>query len=162
MGGNAGMMCSAEQACVNGSCVFTKVYRGSLVASTGRWTYQGMLGLTGANAACAASWPGSAICTYDKLVLAQSKAELVNAVDTGNNPVSQWWIDDPQAPATQRCQSNADQIPWSYATQDQGHVGKYVVLDRPAGTIGAVVTATLGTGCNVVRHVACCSINIAP
>ena len=162
MGANAGTQCSAIQACVNGGCLFTTVYRGSLPATTGRWTFQGMLGLNGANAACAAAFPGSAICPYSKLMMAQAKGELTNAVDTANNPVTEWWIDDPAAVNDLRCASNADMIPWSYATADQGHVGKFVQLNRPAGTIGAVITAALGNGCNINRFVPCCSINVAP
>jgi hypothetical protein len=161
-GAEAGTRCTADQVCLNGTCVFTTVYRGSLPAGTGRWTYQGTLGINGANADCAAHWPGSAVCSYDKLVLAQSKAELVNALDYNNQPVTQWWLHDPASLLTHQCTSNAEQAAWTYATADQGHVGKYVALDRAAGTISAVITPPPATGCAINRNVACCSINIAP
>ena len=163
LGGNAGVMCGANQACLNGTCVSTLIYRGSLPAKTGRWDYLNMLGLNGANADCEAHWPGSAVCTYQKLLAASTKAvpETTNAVDYNNVPVTDWWIDDPTALGTQRCQSNADAIPWSYGTADQGHVGKYVTLTPATGAISALTTEGLPS-CNKTRFVACCSIVTAP
>lgn len=162
-GANAGEMCDGNEACLNGQCVSKLIYRGSLPATTGRWTYMGMLGLNGANADCAAHWPGSAVCTYDKLLAASTKTipETTNATDYNNVPVTEWWVDDAAALGTQRCQSNADAIPWSYATADQGHVGKYVTLTAATGAISALTTEGLPS-CNKNRFVACCSIITAP
>lgn len=162
-GANAGTMCQATEGCVGGACVSRQIYRGSLKATTGRWTYQGMLGLNGANAECALRWPGSQVCSYDKLLAASTRAvpETTAATDYEGGAVSAWWIDDPTALGTQRCQSNADAIPWSYGTADQGHVGKYVTLTPATGAISALTTGALPT-CNGARHVACCSTVVAP
>lgn len=162
-GSDAGTACTANEACLNGTCVSKLIYRGSLPATTGRWQYQGMLGLSGANADCEAHWPGTSICTYDKLLAASMKAvpETINATDYNNVAVTTWWIDDPAAGGSQRCQSNADQIPWSYATADQGHVGKSVTLTPSTGAISALTTDTLPS-CNQNRFVPCCSIVTAP
>ena len=70
-------------------------------------------------------------------------------------------IDDPLALGTLRCQNNVDQIPWSYATADQGHVGKYVTLTAATGAISQLETGVLPS-CNGTRHVACCSTIVAP
>lgn len=162
LGTNAGEVCDPGATCIGGQCLFAQVYRGSLPASTGRWTYTGVVGIDGANADCAAHFPGSEICTFAKLELAESKMELINAVDYNNVPVTQWWVDDPQAPSGERCQNQlVDMIPWSYQTADQGNVGKFVTFDRPTGVIGPLVTEGLPS-CSGARFVACCSINIAP
>jgi len=162
-GATAGDMCTNEEACVNGTCTSKLIYRGSLPASTGRWTYTGVLGLDGANADCEAHWPGSAICPYDKLLAASMKAtpETINATDYNNNPVTTWWIDDATAVDNERCVSNQDAIPWSYATADQGHVGKSVVLTPATGAISALQTDALPS-CKQARFVPCCSLVPAP
>lgn len=161
LGANAGEVCALGSTCIGGECLFATIYRGSLPSSTGRWQYTGVLGLTGANADCEGHFPGSAICPLAKLQMAQAKGELVNAVDYNNVPVTEWWVDDPNAGNNQRCTSNTDAIPWSYQTADEGHVGTFVTLDRAAGTIGNLITEGLPS-CNKSRFVACCSINIAP
>lgn len=162
-GANDGTMCTNDETCLNGVCTAKFIYRGSLPATTGRWTYMGMLGIAGANADCAAHWPGTAICTYSKLLAASMKPtpETINATDYNNVPVTTWWIDDPQAAASQRCRNNADGIPWSYATADQGNVGKSVVLTPATGAISALQTDTLPS-CNQSRFVPCCSLVTGP
>lgn len=161
LGANAGEACAQGATCIGGECLFATIYRGSLPASTGRWTYTGVLGIDGANADCELHFTGSAICPIDKLMLAQAKGELVNAVDYNNVPVAEWWVDDPNGGNNSRCTSNADAIPWSYQTADEGHVGKFVVLTPAAGTIGPLTEEGLPS-CNKARNVACCSINIQP
>ncbi len=162
-GGAVGTTCTSEEACLNGTCTSKLIYRGSLPANTGRWQYQAMLGISGANADCAAHWPGTAICPYDKLLAASLKAtpETINATDYNASPVTTWWIDDPAAPGGQRCIGNADAIPWSYATADQGHVGKYATLTRATGQISALILDVLPS-CNQNRFVPCCSLLTAP
>jgi hypothetical protein len=159
-GANAGETCGANEACLDGTCTSTLIYRGSLPAGTGRWQYNGTLGIAGANALCEQHWPGSQICTYDKLLAASQKtpAETLNATDFNGAAVTSWWVDDP-AVTEGRCTSNADAIPWSYATADQGHVGKYVDLTPGTGAVSAFLTGTLPS-CNQNRNVACCSTTV--
>ncbi|MDB4956114.1 MAG: Tryptophan synthase alpha chain [Myxococcales bacterium] len=160
--GHAGTMCAQNEACVAGGCISKLIYRGSLPAGTGRWMYAATLGIDGANNDCAAHWPGSAICPFNKLMAASVKGETVNAVDYNNNPVTEWWMDQ-NTVGEGRCISNADMAPWTYATADQGHVGRHVTLDRATGVISAApVLETIGTGCNINRFVACCSLVVAP
>jgi hypothetical protein len=162
-GGAVGTACTNEEACLNGVCTSKLIYRGSLPATPGRWQFNATLGLDGANAMCEMKWPGSAICTYDKLLAASMKAtpETINATDYNGVAVTTWWIDDPNAGGNERCQSNADMIPWSYGTADQGHVGKSVTLTAATGAISALQTDTLPS-CNQMRFVPCCSIVTAP
>ncbi len=162
LGDNAGEVCDAGATCIGGQCLFATIYRGSLPASTGRWNYQGMLGIDGANADCEAHFPGSAICTFAKMELAEAKGELVNAVDYNNVPVVEWWIDDPTAIGPDRCQNQAaENIPWTYETAHLANGGKFVNFDRPNGQIGPLMPAVVPS-CNSPRFVSCCSINIAP
>ncbi len=169
LGDNAGEVCDAGATCIGGQCLFATIYQGSLPRSTGRWQYQGILGLDGANADSEAHFPGTAISTFAKLELAEAKGELINAVDYNNVPVEavvnvgpgDWWVDDPNAINNERCTKNSDGIPWSYSTADEAHVGTFVALDRAAGAIGNLITEGIPS-CSTARFVACCSINIAP
>jgi len=163
-GANGGVACGSQEACLNGVCTSTLIYRGSLPASTGRWHYQAQLGLAGANADCEAHFPGSAICPYDKLLAASMKAtpETINAMDYNGNPVTEWWIDDPTLNGDARCQKNADMIPWTYQTADEGHVGRHATLNAATGAISSVIVEPLQTGCSVARFVPCCSLVTAP
>jgi hypothetical protein len=73
-----------------------------------------------------------------------------------------WWIDDPTALPTLRCTNNATpNVPWTYQTQDQGHVGKIVTLTAATGAISALTTEVVPS-CNRAKNVPCCSTVIAP
>ena len=166
LGANTGTMCTATEGCLNGACVSRLIYRGSLRASNGNWTYVGQVGIPGANADCNMRRPGSQICSYERLLMASQTVvpETMGATDHMGNAVTSWWIDDPMAPMTQRCRNNNTGeigVPWTYATQDQGHVGKFVTLTAATGAISTLQTGTLPS-CNGLRHVACCSTVIAP
>jgi hypothetical protein len=162
-GGAVGTACTNEEACLSGVCTSKLIYRGSLPATTGKWQFMAMAGLDGANADCEAHWPGSAICPYDKLLAASMKtpAETLNATDYNGTAVATWWIDDPNAVGEGRCTDNTAQQPWTYQTQDQGHVGKSVTLTPNTGEISALQTDTLPS-CNQLRSVPCCSLVTAP
>jgi len=166
MGSNAGKVCGINEGCAGGVCVSSLIYRGSLPASMGRWMYGGQLGLAGANAECAAHFPGSEVCSAAKLMMAQAKNELVNATDYNNMPVTDWWIDDPTAMPKERCNfTTQENMPWTYATQHIGSYSKYVTLTRATGVITSVQTGNIGAGtglCAQTRFVACCSIVTAP
>ncbi|MCX5744281.1 MAG: hypothetical protein NT062_17465 [Proteobacteria bacterium] len=166
LGNNAGTICSANQACSGGACVSTLFYRGSLPASTGRWTYGGVLGLDGANADCNLHFAGSQVCSADKLALAQAKNELINATDYNNVAVTDWWIDDPTATPDARCNFvSQENLPWTYQTAHLGHYSKFVSLTPATGVITPVQTGNIAasTGlCSQTRFVACCSIATAP
>lgn len=171
LGVNDGTMCGTTEGCVMGTCVSRLIYRGSLLRANGNWSYMGVRGLDGANMECNMRWPGSQVCTYAKLQMASTRnpAETLGATDHMGNAVADWWIDDPTAVMTQRCRNNntimnndpATGIPWSYGTQDQGHVGKYVTLTPATGAITMLTTEGLPS-CNKQRHVPCCSTVIAP
>jgi hypothetical protein len=166
LGANAGKVCGANEACSGGQCLSTRFYRGSLPQSMGRWTYGGVLGLTGANTDCNTHFPGTEVCTYAKLTSAAAKGELVNAADYNGVAVTQWWMDNAAALGNERCNfAEQEAIPWSYQTAHFGHVSHYVTLTPATGAISAELTGTIagGTGlCSQTRFVACCSINTAP
>ena len=161
LGGKGGQMCGSNEGCLNGTCTSKLIYRGSLPASPGRWQYAGKLGVPGAQDDCAMHWPGSDLCTYEKLSAAAQKGETINATDYNGNPVTEWWMEINMA-GEGRCQNNVEMLPWTYGTADQGHVGRHVTLDRTTGAVSQPILETIGTGCNINRFVACCSIVTAP
>ena len=161
IGVNAGDMCTTEESCINGVCAALKIYRGSLPPTTGRWEFNSSLGLVGANAACEAAWPGSAVCTFAKLQAASMKvpAETLNATDINGTPVTTWWLDEDLA-GEGRCNDiAAENVPWSYATAHLNHSGRHVEL---TAATGAITVTTMDVTCNVMRNVPCCSLVTAP
>jgi hypothetical protein len=175
-GSNAGTRCGTNEGCLNGTCASSLIYRGSLPSTVGNWNYGGTQGIDGANAVCAAHWPGSAICSYTQMMTAQSMGELTNLTDYNGNPVAagtnqfaEFWMDDGTADPTTQCDFSVAQggpgIRWSYQTAHLGNVGRYVQWNSATGTIGPVKTGviTAGTGeCLQLRFVACCTIDPAP
>lgn len=168
MGANDGVMCAANEGCLGGVCTTKLVYRGSLVPDNGVWDYNGVSGLVGANAACAAAFPGTSVCRYDDpnppygLVQAAAKGDTINARDTANNPVTSWWVDINVA-GDGRCINNAGQLPWTYGTADQGHYGRHVTLTAATGAISVIATgSTTISPCSTPRNVPCCSNFVAP
>ena len=165
LGATAGEQCAADEGCLNGTCTSKKIYRGSLPSSTGKWMYNATPGLPGANAACEAHWPGSQVCTYDKLLAASQKipAETLNATDFNGVAVTSWWIDQ-DVMGEGRCNDTGTaNIPWSYETAHLNHVGRHSELTAGTGAVSAIVMENPGeSSCNVARNVPCCSINTAP
>lgn len=131
------------------------IYAGSLTSSTGRWRYAGMLGVPGANAMCAQSFPGSAICTQTQLMAAAAAGELVNATDTSGRAVASFWLYDPQGAGNVQCvHTAAENIPWTYSTAHLPVDGEYVELDAATGALGET---RIQPRCNRPHHVACCN-----
>ena len=156
------MTCGNKQACLNGNCESTLIYRGSLPKTTGKFTFNGVLFLDGANAACDVAFPGSEMCTFTKLKQASMTAvpETTNAVDTGAAAVAEWWVDDPNDATDSRCIKTADQKPWSYQTADEGHKGFHVTLTPATGAIDNAPISDVT--CSALRNVPCCSKITAP
>lgn len=146
-GDNAGEQCTGDDTCAAGACVTTRIYVGSLPQSKGQWNYMNSLGLDAAAGACSQIEPGAVVCTRARLLEAantlnplNNRSELAGATDTLGNPVDEWWVDDPAAPANRRCVNTkgpgqnggvASQFvgkPWTYPTNDLGNDGYVVTL----------------------------------
>ena len=74
-----------------------QVLVGALTATAGRFNYNLMLGLPGANAACNSNFSGSHVCTYAELQSAEAAGNLVGLKDTSDNTVTSFWAIDPTA-----------------------------------------------------------------
>src|SRR5438034_5193668 len=66
------------------------VVKGSLTSTLGRFNYNAMLGLPGANSACNTNFPGSHACTLTELQGAPA-SDLACLKDTANNTVTSLW-----------------------------------------------------------------------
>jgi hypothetical protein len=126
------------------------VFQGALTRTTGRFTYQGTIGIDGANAECAVQFPGSHACTIAELRAAESAGELAGATDTGGTPVISFWAIDPSRPAEEQCMVT---VAWDYATAHTGQFADLVNLDNASGTLSALLENTI---CANQRWVGCC------
>src|SRR5215510_3279694 len=79
------------------------VLKGALTSTPGRFNYNLMLGLPGANAACSMHFSGTHACTYADLQSAQAAGDLTGLKDIMNNTVTSFWAIDSGQPALQQC-----------------------------------------------------------
>ncbi len=132
------------------------VLQGALPATPGRFNYNLMLGLPGADSACNTNFPGTHACTYPELQSAQTAGDLVGLQDTAGMTVTSFWAIDPAADPLQQCQDDIGSLlNWEYGTAHTPSRGSKVALDNPAGTLGALQT---GLQCNFSGDawVGCC------
>lgn len=112
-----------------------------------------MIGLPAGEMACNSYWPGSQVCTYRQLQLAEALGELSAVLDSAGTSVSSWWVDDRSAPAGERCVNHqAEILPWTYPTMHLGVMGRYVAVSN--GQLGALQT---GAACSGSHNVPCCN-----
>src|SRR5207302_5023554 len=80
--------------------------KGSLTATVGRFNYNMMLGLPGANSACNTNFAGSHACSLQELQAAPA-TDLTCLKDTASNPVNFFWAIESTAPILQQCNDDA-------------------------------------------------------
>jgi hypothetical protein len=125
-------------------------FQGALVRSTGRFTYQATIGITGADAECAVQFPGTHACTYAELQIAEGAGDLVGAEDTGGSIVTSFWAIDATRPDADQCTVT---LAWDYATAHTGQFGDVVTLNNGTGALGSLTT---GNVCALQHWVGCC------
>jgi hypothetical protein len=125
-------------------------YMGALVETNGRWTYNGVLGVEGADQMCNDLFPGSHSCTDDQLVEAETRGELRGAVDAGGSPVASLWSRQPAQFDHLQC-SVPETGSYTYPTGDRSW-GGFRTLNRNTGRLGARDVAP----CVETRSVGCC------
>jgi hypothetical protein len=138
------------------TCAPAFAYNGALVPTAGRFNYNAMIGLPGANAACNSNFSGSHVCTYFELQCAQTAGSLVGAVDTNAAAVASFWAVDPNAAPLSQCQDDVSSFQnWEYATAHTGSRGQRVALNGGTGMLGPLQT---GLQCNFSgnSNVGCC------
>jgi hypothetical protein len=132
------------------------IVKGALTSTPGRFNYNAMLGLPGANAACNTSFAGTPACTYQELQTAAAAGDLTGLKDVTNTPVTSFWAIDSSADPLQQCNDDVNSHQnWEYATAHTASRGERVDLDNAAGTLGAL---QMGLQCNFSGNawVACC------
>lgn len=125
-------------------------FQGALLKTTGRFTYQATVGITGADAECAVQYAGTHACTYAELQIAEAAGDLVGAQDTGGNSVTAFWAIDSGRPNADQCTVS---VAWDYATAHTGQFADTVTLDNGTGALGPFTT---GSFCLQQRWVGCC------
>ena len=134
------------------------VLKGALTATPGRFNYNLMVGLPGANSACNTSFPGTHACTVADLQNAEAAGDLVGLEDTGSNTVNSFWAIDGAQPALQQCNDDAvggSGLNWEYGTAHTPSRGQKLPLTNATGTLG---TLQSGLQCNLSGNswVGCC------
>jgi hypothetical protein len=135
------------------------VLKGSLGITYGRFNYNLMLGIPGANSACNSHFAGTHACTYAELQSAEAAGDLDGLIDVEGNTVLGFWAIDASLPALQQCNDDSmggSNLNWEYGTSHTGSRGSRVALDNGAGTLGPLVT---GVQCNTpatLSWVGCC------
>ncbi len=130
---------------------------GSLTATLGRFNYNLMLGLPGANSACNTNFAGSHACAVQELQAAPA-SELTGLKDTANLTVTSFWAIDSCAPILQQCNDDAaggSGLNWEYGTAHTASRGEQIPLDNTTGALG---TVQMGVQCNIAgtSWVGCC------
>jgi len=134
------------------------VIKGALIPTVGRFNYNLMLGIPGADAACNTNFAGTHACSYAELQAAATAGDLVGLKDTANNAVTSFWAIDSSAAPLMQCNDDAaggSGLNWEYGTAHTPSRGQKVPLTNNTGTLGALQT---GIQCNLsgASSVACC------
>src|SRR5262245_6139713 len=106
--------CAADGTCAGPPTTTTtalpsggSVLTGALPPTLGRFNFNMMLGLPGADAACNTNVPGTHACTYSQLKSAAAAGDLKGLKDTASTPVTSFWAIDSSQPPLQQCNDDA-------------------------------------------------------
>ncbi len=131
--------------------------QGALTPTNGRFNYNLMLGLPGANAACNTNFAGTHACTYAELLIAEAAGDLAGLTDTASIIVTSFWAIDPAGLALEQCVDDAplgSNLNWEYGTAHTPSRGRRVDLNNGLGTLGPLQAPQQ---CNFSsRWVGCC------
>lgn len=132
--------------------------KGALPPTVGRFNYNLVLGLPGANAACNSFFAGTHACEVSELQAAESAGDLVGLTDTNSTPVTSFWAIDSTRPALLQCQDDVGGgsfLNWEYGTAHTASRGEKLPLNNGTGTLGALQTPLQ---CNLTGSswVGCC------
>jgi hypothetical protein len=126
------------------------VLQGVLPSTNGRFNYNLVIGVPGADAACNTNFPGSHACELTELQAAEAAGDLVGRKDLNNVTVTSFWAIDPARPDDDQCTVST---PWDYLTAHTGQFADRTSLNNPAGTLSAISS---GVNCGTMSWVGCC------
>lgn len=140
------------------------VVKGSLTSTQGRFNYNLMVGLPGANSACNTNFSGSHACSIQDLQGAPA-TDLTCLKDTAGMTVTSFWAIDSSAPHLSQCfddvtfnETTDPNHNWEYATAHTGSRGQWVSVNPATGALGSLQTmqqCNFGTG-STSNWVGCC------
>jgi hypothetical protein len=108
-----------------------QVLKGVLAKTNGRFNYNLVIGLPGADAKCNTDHPGTHACTFADLLDAEEAGDLVGIRDPNDNPVTSFWAIIPDHADEQQCTTT---IPWDYMTAHTGTSRKLPIWTTPRAT----------------------------
>ena len=125
------------------------VLLGALTRTTGRFNYDLVIGIPGADSACNGNFAGTHACTFAELLEAETAGDLVGLTDTDGFEVRSFWAIDSSHPPDTQCHAV---VAWDYATAHTGQFSEYAELDNDTGDLGEVESGI----CATQRWVGCC------
>jgi hypothetical protein len=126
------------------------VLQGVLPSTNGRFNFNLVIGVPGADAACNTNFAGSHACELTELQAAEVAGDLAGRKDTNSVTVTSFWAIDPARPDDDQCTVS---IAWDYQTQHTGQFADRTALNNPAGTLSPI---TSGVICSTMSWVGCC------
>jgi len=144
--------------CPPGAPVTPTELQGALPPTAGRFNYNLVLGLPGADAACNTNFPGTHACTYPELQAAEVACDLPSLTDTNGMTVTSFWVIDPSpSPSLTQCVDDnigGSNLNWEYPTAHTASRGTRVDLNNTTGILGPIQPPQQ---CNTsTRWVGCC------
>jgi hypothetical protein len=124
--------------------------QGALNPTSGRFNYNLVLGVPGANAACNTNFPGTHACSITELQASEGAGDLDGLQDINANTVTSFWAIDPSRPDDDQCTVSTA---WDYNTQHTGQFADKVTLTNLTGELGPIVSGSL---CSGSSWVGCC------
>jgi hypothetical protein len=128
--------------------------KGALPPTSGRFNFNLVLGVPGADAACNGNFAGTHACTYADLQAAETAGDLDGLKDLNAGTVTSFWAIDGSHPGTLQC---GETIPWDYQTAHTGHFAEKVNLNNATGALSALMSGLPDNAiCAGSSWVGCC------
>ena len=124
--------------------------QGALPPTFGRFNFNLVIGVPGANAACNTNFAGTHACSITELQAAEAAGDLDGLTDINANTVTSFWAIDPLRPDDDQCTVS---VAWDYQTQHTGQFADKVTLTNPTGDLGPITNLNL---CSTQSWVGCC------
>ncbi len=124
--------------------------QGALAPTSGRFNFNLVLGVPGANAACNTNFPGTHACSISELQASEGAGDLDGLQDINANAVTSFWAIDPARDDDDQCTVS---VAWDYNTAHTGQFADKVTLNNGTGELSSIAS---GVVCGTTSWVGCC------